>query len=88
MPSIDCLLIVFCTLGTPADAVPLAPCPPVAASIGIGVESLDGPARGGPFAIAGLLLLARRRHRTTENPRGKPPGSARAAQRPATPTGR
>ena len=40
------------------------------ASIAIGIESLDGPARGGPLAVAGALLLARRRgdHRPDNRP--------------------
>ncbi|MEL6795895.1 MAG: hypothetical protein AAFO89_03645 [Planctomycetota bacterium] len=34
----------------------------IVGSIALGIESLGGPARGGPFAVAGVLLIARRRH--------------------------
>ncbi|MEL6499487.1 MAG: hypothetical protein AAF937_07680 [Planctomycetota bacterium] len=50
---------------------------PVTASIALGIDSLGGPARGGPFAVAGLLLVARQRRLT-----------GRKEPRPASSTGR
>lgn len=59
------LSVVFSLASVGSPALPSADGPassaPIVGSIVLGIESLQGPARGGPFAAAGVLLLVRRR---------------------------
>jgi hypothetical protein len=55
------LLVAACP-GSAASAQPdVAHAGPCLGSIEIGLDSLDGPGRSAPLAVAGAALLARRR---------------------------
>lgn len=56
-------VLLLASVGNPAPPITTGRTSPTptGGSIVLGIESLQGPARGGPFAAAGVLLLVRRR---------------------------